>query len=187
MTELLISWDQILLSNYDNYSHTEIYRYTSDVIGNAIVIGTTSGAHWTDSVGYNQQRWYWVRHVSKNGVKSPYFPAVNGVSATSLQDVGAVMTNISETINDLPGYSTLINTTIPDLIDSAGASSTEVIRSASAPTTRLDGSSALLGVDVWIDTDDNNQAYVRNSANNGWVKARDSSLVTIVGLSLIHI
>ena len=181
VTELLISWDQILLNNYANYSHTEVFRYTSDVIGNAIIIGTTSGAHWTDSVGYNQQRWYWVRHVSKNGIKSPYFPAVNGVSATTLQDVGAVMAGISETINDLPGYSTLISTTIPNLIDSAGASSTEVIRSTSAPTTRIDGSSALLGVDVWIDTDDNNQAYVRNSANNGWVKARDSSLVTIVG------
>ena len=57
---------------------------------------------------------------------------------------------------------------------------TQVIQSTSAPTTRDDGS-ALQAHDVWIDTDDNNQAYVRNSSNNGWEKARDSSLVSTIG------
>jgi len=179
-TEILLSWDQVLLDNFDIYSHTEIYRNTSDTIGSAIIIGTTSGSHWTDSVGYGQTRYYWIRHVSKFGVKSPYHPTVNGESATTLADVGAVMTNISESINDLPGYSTLVNTTIPTLISSAGVASTQIIRSNSAPTARGDGS-ALQLVDLWIDTNDNNQAYTRNSSNNGWEKARDSSLVTLVG------
>ena len=33
--------------------------------------------------------------------------------------------------------------------------------------------------DLWADTNDNNQIYVRNASNNGWEKARDSSLVTL--------
>ena len=63
-------------------------------------------------------------------------------------------------------------------IDAGGAGSTQLIKATSAPTTRTD-SSALQAQDLWADTDDNNQIYVRNAANNGWVKARDSSLVTL--------
>ena len=63
-------------------------------------------------------------------------------------------------------------------IDAGGTNSTQLIKATSAPTTRTD-SSALQPQDLWADTDDNNQIYVRNAANNGWVKARDSSLVTL--------
>ena len=179
-TEILLSWDQVLLDNFNIYSHTEIYRNTSNTLGSAIIIGTTSGSQWTDSVGYGQTRYYWIRHVSNFGVKSPYHPTVNGVSATTLASVAATMTQLTENITGLPGYSSLISTTIPTLISNAGAASTQIIRSNSAPTTRGDGS-ALQLVDLWIDTNDNNQAYTRNASNNGWEKARDSSLVTLVG------
>jgi len=63
-------------------------------------------------------------------------------------------------------------------IDAGGAGSTQLIKSTSAPSTRDDGN-ALQAQDLWADTDDNNQIYVRNASNNGWVKARDSSLVTL--------
>ena len=63
-------------------------------------------------------------------------------------------------------------------INAGGASSTELIKATSAPSTRANGD-ALQAQDLWADTDDNNQIYVRNAANNGWDKARDSSLVTL--------
>jgi hypothetical protein len=63
-------------------------------------------------------------------------------------------------------------------IDAGGTNSTQLIKATSAPTIRTDGS-ALQAQDLWADTDDNNQIYVRNAANNDWVKARDSSLVTL--------
>jgi hypothetical protein len=63
-------------------------------------------------------------------------------------------------------------------IDAGGTNSTQLIKATSAPTIRTDGS-ALQPQDLWADTDDNNQIYVRNAANNDWVKARDSSLVTL--------
>jgi len=63
-------------------------------------------------------------------------------------------------------------------INAGGASSTELIKATSAPSTRANGD-ALQAQDLWADTDDNNQIYVRNASNNGWVKARDSSLVTL--------
>lgn len=63
-------------------------------------------------------------------------------------------------------------------IDAGGAGSTQLIKATSAPTTRTD-SSALQAQDLWVDTDDDNQIYVRNAANNGWDKARDATLVTL--------
>ena len=63
-------------------------------------------------------------------------------------------------------------------INAGGASSTELIKATSAPSTRVNGD-ALQAQDLWVDTDDDNQIYVRNAANNGWEKARDSSLVTL--------
>ena len=67
---------------------------------------------------------------------------------------------------------------VQSAIDAGGVNSTQLIKSTSAPTTRNDGS-ALQAQDLWADTDDDNQIYVRNSSNNGWEKARDSSLVTL--------
>jgi hypothetical protein len=67
---------------------------------------------------------------------------------------------------------------VQSAIDAGGVNSTQLIKSTTAPTTRTD-SSALQAQDLWVDTDDDNQIYVRNSSNNGWEKARDSSLVTL--------
>ena len=83
--------------------------------------------------------------------------------------------------NDLQADSvtlTKIGSDVQSAIDAGGTNSTQLIKSTSAPSTRTDGS-ALQSQDLWADTDDNNQIYVRNSANNGWEKARDASLVTL--------
>ena len=81
---------------------------------------------------------------------------------------------LSEQLQDLPGF-TALNT----LINNSAGTAATIIRSTSAPTTRTD-SSALQANDIWIDTDDNNQLYIRNSSNNGWEEARDGTLVTLV-------
>ena len=62
----------------------------------------------------------------------------------------------------------------------AATASTRVIKSTSAPTQRDDGS-AIQAHDIWVDTDDNNQVYARNSSNNGWEKSRDATLVSTIG------
>ena len=71
-----------------------------------------------------------------------------------------------------------VGSDVESAINAGGTNSTQLIKATSAPSTRSDGSS-LQAQDLWADTDDNNQVYVRNSSNNGWEKARDSSLVTL--------
>lgn len=108
--------------------------------------------------------------------------AINSVKAES--DAGT----LSFTIADLPVSTDDIQSnaiTIAKLssdviaaISAGGTNATQLIRSTSAPSTRTDGA-ALQAQDIWIDTDDNNQLYIRNSSNNGWEKARDATLVTL--------
>ena len=160
-TAILISWAP---PAYGGHAFTEVFRSRDDAIGTAQLVTTTEASLATDEVGYNQEYYYWVRFVNTSGVRGP-FNQTNGVKATTAIDIGAVLTQLSETLADLPGYSTLTG-----LIDAG----TLVIRASSAPSTRTDGSSLQVD-DIWLDTDDD-QLYVRNSSNNAWVQARDGTL-----------
>ena len=160
-TEIIINWNP---PAYGGHAFTEVFRSRDDAVGTAQLVTTTEAAITVDTVGYNQEYYYWVRFVNISGVRGP-FNQTNGVKATTAVDIGEVLSQLSETLADLPGYSTLTG-----LIDAG----TLVIRASSAPSTRTDGSSLQLD-DIWLDTDDD-QLYVRNSSNNAWVKARDGTL-----------
>ena len=176
-TEIIVSWND---AQYGNHAYTEVWRSRTDEIGGATLVTTTNSFIITDPVGYNQEYYYWVRFVSTSNVSGP-FNKTNGVKATTLEDIAAVMEQLSEELSNLPGYTALTTLiTNGDVATAATANlAARVIRSTSAPTTRADGS-ALVQSDVWIDTDDNNQMYIRNASNNGWEEARDGTLVTLV-------
>ena len=176
-TEIIVSWND---AQYGNHAYTEVWRSRNDDIGGATLVTTTNSFIVTDPVGYNQEYYYWVRFVSTSNVSGP-FNKTNGVKATTLEDIAAVMEQLSEELSNLPGYTALTTLiTNGDVATAATANlAARVIRSTSAPTTRADGS-ALVQSDVWIDTDDNNQMYIRNASNNGWEEARDGTLVTLV-------
>jgi len=198
-TQIILDWNGTSASApYGNHAYTEIWRSRDNNLAGATLRATTTAFIYTDEVGYAETFYYWVRYVSTSDVKGP-FNNTNGVEATTLPDIAAVMEELSEDLSSLPGYQTLIADEFSDIasdlttLDSAitsinssvsnlSTATTRVIRSTSAPTQRDDASS-LQGSDVWIDTDDNNQVYVRNAGNTGWVKSRDSSLVTLVGTS----
>ena len=179
---IVISWDY---PTYIGHSHTEIFVHDSDNFAEAEIdkgrlspkfLAQTTAAVFSHQVGNGANKYYWIRHVNQNGLAGPVH-STTGLNATTAIDIGAAMASLSETLQDLPGFSAL-----QTLINNTAASAAVIIRSTSAPTTRDDGS-AILANDIWSDTDDNNQLYIRNSSNNAWVKARDSSLVSLVGTS----
>ena len=108
--------------------------------------------------------------------------AINSVKAES--EAGTLSFSIADqpvTTTDIKDAAVTLSKAGSDLvaaINAGGASSTELIKATSAPSTRVNGD-ALQAQDLWADTNDNNQIYVRNASNNGWEKARDSSLVTL--------
>ena len=172
-TAIILNWNGMSASApYGNHAYTEIWRSRANNIGGATLRATTTAFIYTDEVGYGETYYYWVRYVSTSNVPGPY-NNTNGVEASTLEDVATVMAALSEELQDLPGYAAL-----ESLISGSAGTAATVIRSTSAPTTR-DNGDALVGNDIWIDTDDNNQAYFRNAANNAWIAARDSTLISL--------
>ena len=165
-TTTVVSWDD---PQFGNFAFTEVYRGTSNNISNAVLADTTTASVWSDSTDYNQTFYYWVRHVSTSNIEGPFAAANSGNGVTTAANIAAVMTSLSQTLADLPGYNLLATNT----------TAATIIKSSSQPSTRGDGSS-LQPNDIWFDTDDG-QVYVRNAANNAWVAGRDSSLVTLFG------
>ena len=163
---IVIEWD---VPTFFGFSHAEVWAATTSNFADRVFIGQTTAAVFSHQVGNGQTRYYWIRFVNIQDTVGP-FNSTTGTEASTAPDIAALMTELSETLQDLPGYSALTT-----LIDNSVAN---IIRSTSAPSTRSDGSS-LQPNDIWIDTDDNNQAYVRNASNNGWEKTRDSSLISL--------
>ena len=114
-----------------------------------------------------------------------YVASVSSINTLGVESDAATLTFsiTTEPVNtaDIKNAAVTLSKAGADLvaaISAGGASSTELIKATSAPSTRANGD-ALQAQDLWADTNDNNQIYVRNASNNGWEKARDSSLVTL--------
>lgn len=166
---IVIEWD---VPTFFGFSHAEVWAATTSNFADRVFIGQTTAAVFSHQVGNGQTRYYWIRFVNIQDTVGP-FNSTTGTQASTAPDIAALMTELSETLQDLPGYSV-----ITDLISGSAAAAATVIRSDAEPTTR-DNGDALLGNDIWIDTNDNNQAYFRNAANSAWIAARDSNLISL--------
>tara|TARA_R100000951_G_scaffold100905_1_gene91874 strand:+ start:3403 stop:5280 length:1878 start_codon:yes stop_codon:yes gene_type:complete len=167
-TDVLLSWNQSTnTAPYGNHAFTEIWRSQAEDLSSAVLVGTTNAFIYTDKgLEYDSTYYYWVRFISTTNTPGVYS---NMASATTVENIGATMAALSETLADLPGYNLI----------ATGAAAATVIKQSSSPSTRADGSA--LGVhDFWFDTDDG-QIYTRNAANNAWVAGRDSTLVSLYG------
>ena len=177
---IVIEWD---VPTFFSFSHAEVWAANTDTFADRVFIGQTTAAVFSHQVGNGQTRYYWIRFVNTQDTVGP-FNSTTGTQASTSPDIGALMADLSETLQDLPGYSAITTLITNGDVANAAAAATantaaRVIRSTSAPTTRDDGS-ALVQNDIWIDTNDNNQMYIRNASNNGWEEARDGTLVTLV-------
>lgn len=80
MTSIILQWDS---PAYRNHSYAEVWRSPTNVIGNAVLLGTSDTRFYTDAVGKTSQTYYyWVRFVSQANVFGPY-NAINGLSSST--------------------------------------------------------------------------------------------------------
>ena len=169
-TKILVTWDDHQMGSL--FARAEIWRSGVNDLNAATLQGSVYGSVFTDTVDYNTTMYYWVRFVQRatsvSGDETFGQFSSPAASATTAENISAVMTALSETLADLPGYNLLATST----------TAATVIKAASSPSTRVNGD-ALQPNDLWFDTDDG-QLYTRNTANNAWVAARDATLVTTV-------
>ena len=64
-SQVNLFWDFPL---YQNHAHTELWRGSTDIIGDAQLLGIELGRSFVDAVGSGQSNYYWIRHVSQDGV-----------------------------------------------------------------------------------------------------------------------
>ena len=108
-----LSWN---FPAYSNHAHTEVYVHTSDVIGDAQLLGIQAGRVFIDPVGSGQTRYYWVRHVNTNNITGPFNAAAGTIASTAL-DVSHMLTLLTGSIT-----SGQLAQSLSDTIDGAGSS-----------------------------------------------------------------
>jgi hypothetical protein len=91
---------------YSNHSLTEIYRHTSDTIGDAVFLGSTPAAIFADdTVSSGTTYYYWVKYVSTDSIKGP-FNATSGVSVAATNVNAITNTMISDDAITTPKLAT---------------------------------------------------------------------------------
>ena len=113
LASIIVSWNG---PQYKGHAYTEIWAHTSDLIGEAVLVGMTAGNNFAHNIGNAAVRYYWVRNVNQNGVVSA-FNATNGVQGSTGQDPAYLLTLLTDEITSSQLASTL-GTRI-DLIDAA--------------------------------------------------------------------
>jgi hypothetical protein len=79
LANVILTWNA---PTYSGHAYTEIYAHTADVVGNAVVVGMTSGNNFAHNIGDSGTRYYWVKNVNQNGLASG-FNATSGVEGTT--------------------------------------------------------------------------------------------------------
>ena len=79
LANIILTWNA---PTYSGHAYTEIYAHTSDVVGNAVIVGMTAGNSFAHNIGDAATRYYWVKNVNRNGLASA-FNATNGVQGTT--------------------------------------------------------------------------------------------------------
>lgn len=74
-TSIMLRWNA---PAYGNHAHAEILRADANDIGQAVIIGMSSGTQYADPVGEGATKWYWVRFVTTSNVRGPVSTAVQG-------------------------------------------------------------------------------------------------------------
>lgn len=82
LTNVFLSWNG---AAYSNHAYTQVWRSETNVLGSAVMVGTTIGSLYSDPVRENTTYYYWIRFVSMADVIGPY-NATNGTQVTTGQD-----------------------------------------------------------------------------------------------------
>lgn len=95
-SQINMSWD---FPNYKGHNQTEIWGYSSNVIGSATRVGVSTGLVYSDPVGGGVTKYYWIRHVNTKGVHGPWNSTTGTVGQTAT-DVAHQLSVLTSAITD---------------------------------------------------------------------------------------
>jgi len=139
ITTIMLQWDDPL---YANLAYAEIWRASVDNQGVSVLIGTSSGVLYADSVDAQSVYYYWVRFVSKANITGA-FNAINGVLGTTSADPTAMLAILAGQITASQLHSALgsridlIDTPATGLIAQVGMINSLTVPSINEQTDKL--------------------------------------------------
>jgi hypothetical protein len=79
ITSIFLSWGSLPVGYAGNHGFTEVWRSATNVLGSAVMIGTSNSMFYVDALGSTGTGfYYWIRYRSAANVTGPY-NAVSGV------------------------------------------------------------------------------------------------------------
>lgn len=160
-SQVNMTWDFPL---YQNHAHTEIWRHSTDSIGDAQLIGIQVGRGFVDPIGSGQTRYYWIRHVSQLDVKGPFNATAGTVGQTAL-DVDHLLEVLSGSIAE-DDLAQALQDKIGDLdvlsadVNTSGSVAAQIAAEASARASAISGEASARATAI------SNEASARTSAIN---------------------
>ncbi|EAM2922983.1 DUF1983 domain-containing protein [Salmonella enterica] len=115
---VLLEW---MMPKYNGHSLAEVWRGTEDNLSDAVLVGTTPGQVYSDSVDPGWKGFYWIRFVNSAGVSGPY-NSPDGTPAETQMDVQAVI----DQIHDEAAKSPIVEELKKEISDSAKASNEHI-------------------------------------------------------------
>lgn len=134
--DVFVEWDN---PTYYGHDYTEVYGGSTNVIGDAVLLGFTPGVNYVDTIGPSQSRYYWARFVNTLGTKGA-FNSVTGTLGTTTAEVAHLLSTLTGAITQTQLFTDLgarIN-----LIDNNAAGSVNA-RIATETTNRTTADTAI--------------------------------------------
>lgn len=178
LASVIVSWNG---PQYKGHAYTEIWAHTSDVIGDAVLVGMTAGNSFAHNLGATATRYYWARNVNQNGVVSAY-NATNGVSATTGTDPAYLLSVLTGEVTasqlasslstriDLVDASNSVSGSVNARIAAETAARTASVNSLSSVVSQLTGTAAYSNSTTYSTNDlvtYNNNLYKAKQSTNG--------------------
>lgn len=129
---VLLEW---VMPKYNGHSMTEIWRGTEDNLSDAVLVGTTPGQVYSDSVNPGWKGFYWIRFVNAAGVSGPY-NSPDGTPAETKLSVQAVI----DQIHDEAGKSPIVDELKEAIKTSSNEAKKGAVEAAALQTTESVGS-----------------------------------------------
>lgn len=102
-SNIILDWD---IPTYRNHAYAEVWRSTTNVLANAVLLGFAPGGVYVDPVGTSQTYYYWIRFVSQANVTGPY-NAVAGTQGQTALDPGYLLEVLTGAITETQLFESL--------------------------------------------------------------------------------
>ena len=142
LANIILSWDA---PNYSGHAYTEVWAHTSDIIGDAVLVGMTAGNSFAHNIGGTATRYYWARNVNQSGVASAYnaTDGVQGATSSSPNFLMEVLAEAYGTNSQSPFFQIDTATTINGVSVPAGTYMKSAFIHAATITTAMIGDAAV--------------------------------------------